>query len=478
MELEKFNSLYLLRNNTFQNIQANMTNTSYKILSFILMKEQFTILKKYNGINSDNIDTIIKDLGGVININISKQELRSLNIDEKLLKGKGLDRILDELNNTQVQFVSYLKGNRIKTHLVSKFEINLKTGNITAVMFPEVFMYLLDYKLKLKSKAEIQESKLLKTGYTKLNLDTVIKFKSYYTQVFFTLFKIAYEQTRAYNSYVRSFKKKYSVDYLRAMLLNETTEVDSKNKEDNKSNEDSEKQGTLKKYKLYTDFRKATIEKAIQELGKLEIFDIKYLEIKNTVNGRKKITEVEFQITIGDKYSTLVEFNEIEPNAKDVEFTEVKSENISPASISLTMYEKAGIKIATSTIEGFIRDFGLAYTKATVNTTINRAKDKTKPKLTAPVRYMQTVLNDLVVKEKRKENTDTSIEQVQRNYTSNNSKRLKQLKANGLDVMGFNNVEPRNYDYDKLENKLLYGNSDDESEDEYLYDLYNPKKEN
>lgn len=455
--------LYLLRNNTFLKQEANLTNTEYKILSLAMAKMQKKLLKDYKTWNKDTI----KAMSPAMECYLHLDELKQLDIRENDLVGKNLSKTLNKLKETDVNFVSYITGGYVFSHLISEFEIK-KNGYIRTMMSKQVFMFLLDYNATFDFRhnfpdyEEVKESdppkeKLITKGYTKMNIGTIDKFKSYYTQVMYAHFKSKLEKEINNNKDVKGFDITYTVDWMRGAFGTISVDADGEEK---------------MKHKNYADFRKYVINKAVKELEGFKYFKIKYTE---HCKG-KRVDSVTFHVEAGEEleYTNIHKFKEeiskgtekSESNIKDVEYTDVKSENISPASISLTMYEKAGIKIATSTIEGFIRDFGLAYTKATVNTTINRAKDKTKPKLTAPVRYMQKVLNNLVVEEriKEKENESTVIEQGQRNYTSNNSKRLKQLKAEGKDVMGFNNVEPREYDYKKLESELTNWYQSDEDD--------------
>ena len=453
--------LYLLRNNTFLKQEANLTNTEYKILSLTMAKVQKKLLEKYKRWDRETV----KAMPPAMECYLHLDELKQLDIRENDLVGKNLSKTLNKLNKTEVNFVSYITGGYVFSHLISEFEVK-KNGYIRAMMSKQVFMFLLDYNATFDFRhnfpdcEEVKASdppkeKLITKGYTKMNIGTIDKFKSYYTQVMYAHFKSKLEKEISNNKDVKGFDITYTVDWMRGAFG--TISIDSKGVE-------------KVKYKRYLDFKKNVINRAIQELENVKYFKIKYTE---KYKG-KKVDSVTFHVEPGEEleYTNIHKFKEeiskgteeSESNIKDVEYTEVKSEDNTPASISLAMYEKVGIKIATSTIEGFIRDFGLAYTKATVNTTINRAKDKTKPKLTAPVRYMQKVLNNLVVEEriKEKENEGTIIEQ--RNYTSNNSKRLKQLKANGLDVMGFNNFEPREYDYKKLESELTSWYQSDEDD--------------
>ncbi|SJT65086.1 Uncharacterised protein [Clostridioides difficile] len=85
------------------------------------------------------------------------------------------------------------------------------------------------------------------------------------------------------------------------------------------------------------------------------------------------------------------------------------------------------IKIAISTINKFKTKYGEELVKKSVDILCNKAKQQ---KITAPVKYLKGILENL-----------------DKNSKDNEIKNIKKLK--------FNNFEPRQYDYDELERKLL-----------------------
>ena len=457
--------LYLLRNNSFLKQEANLSNTEYKVLSLTMAKVQKELLEKYPKWNKETIEKMPPAIECCLDI----EELKQLDIRSNDLVGKNLSKMLNKLNKTEVNFISYITGGYVFSHLISEFEVSKKTGNIRALMSKQVFMFLLDYNASFDFRANFPEyeevkntpkpkTRLIAKGYTKLNITTIDKFKSYYTQIMFAHFKNELEKKVSKCGKIESFDITYTIDSLRKIF---GTNIEYTN-------------GQKKvKYKNYADFKKAVIDRAISELMETKCFIISYKEKYETQRGKNKVVALIFSISPGDELEYVNNSNckrakeNAENNIVDVKYEELRNNNQTrPTSITerlvLKLKEESKIVLAVSTIQNFIDTYGETNVKRAVNSLIVKSEEE---RVRAPKKYLLTVLEDMYDRENNgKENISTDT--IGRgNYISNNSQRLKKMREQGKDIMGFNNIPPVERDYDELERKLLGWDKDDDMVD-------------
>lgn len=411
MEKDILKETYLLKNNTLLNIKGNISNTAYKILLYVLAKKQKELLITYKNIDSDTVDK----LPLFLKIDLNKDELKFLNICDVYTYGKGLSKILNEINDSKVNFISYITGNLVFSHLVSEFRVDMNTGNISASISKEVFMYLLDYKLELKPKNTLKEKPLFKKGYSLLYLSNTLSLKSYYSQIFFELFKVALEQENIVKQ-TDNFKKSFTIEYLRELFTLES------------------------KYSKYKDFKKNIIDRVKNELESKGLFNIMFNEIKTKARGGFKVTALEFIVKKGPKYDYLVNLSHnkpIEPNEIiDVKYYPVDDCNLSFSKRKvLELKAKANIRLSESTINDAVSAYNEDIVSRAIFNLINSSKSK---HIRAPKQYLIVTLEDI----KR----DVDARALNKD-TKNKSKSIA-------------NFTQREYDYKALEEGLLYGEGD------------------
>ncbi|NFG25120.1 replication initiation protein [Clostridium botulinum] len=239
-------------------------------------------------------------------------------------------------------------------------------------------------------------------GYSPINLKMIKQANGYYTQRFYELFRV----WSGLNKEVT-----YTIDKLKEWLM--ITEGMS--------------------YDRYYNFKVKVVEPSVKEINKKLNMRVSYKENK-VGRSVKSLT-----FTVED----------LEPRQYDFNKDKVIKEQISMDEIALDLTESnkaeillnnrdnlsgiteklnaSGIKIAISTINRFKTKYGEELVKKSVDILCNKVKQQ---KITAPVNYLKGILENL-----DKNPKDNEI---------NNSKKLR-----------FNNFEPREYDYDELEKKLL-----------------------
>lgn len=438
--------LYFLRNNTFLKQEADLTNTEYKVLNLIMARMQKVLLDKYPIWDKSTIEK----MDVAMHCYISLDEIKQLDIRRQSVNGEKLKEMLDKLNTKHLKFVSYITGGYVSSHLIAEYEV-IKKGNsvdIKIVMSKQVFMFLLDYKGTFNFRdnfpdvEEVKNSpkptkKLLAKGYSKLEIGVMKKIKSYYSQVMYTHFKAELEKRAIKDRDIKKFNVTYELEWLRNILgLNEAN-----------------------RHKKYGDFRRSVLEVVKKELDKNNFFKISYTENLAVVRGRRRVVSIGFDVVAGKDLEYNIPKIKIDSPSDepcvDVEFEEVR-ETLAK-SLCFKLIENSSIQLAVSTIQNFIDTYGETNVKRAINSLIIKSEEE---RVRAPKKYLLKVLEDMHDRE-----NITSIDNDGRgDYTSNNSKRLKQLKANGLDVMGFNNFEPREYDYKKLESELTSWYQSDEDD--------------
>ncbi len=239
-------------------------------------------------------------------------------------------------------------------------------------------------------------------GYSPINLKMIKQANGYYTQRFYELFRV----WSGLNKEVT-----YTIDKLKEWLM--ITEGMS--------------------YDRYYNFKVKVVEPSVKEINKKLNMRVSYKENK-VGRSVKSLT-----FTVED----------LEPRQYDFNKDKVIKEQISMDEIALDLTESnkaeillnnrdnlsgiteklnaSGIKIAISTINRFKTKYGEELVKKSVDILCNKVKQQ---KITAPVKYLKGILENL-----DKNSKDNEII---------NAKKLK-----------FNNFEPRQYDYDELERKLL-----------------------
>lgn len=434
----EIDQLYLLRNNSFLKQEANLSNTEYKILSLTMAKVQKELLEEYPTWDKKTVER----MPPAIECHLHLEELKQLDIRENDLYGKNLSAMLNKLNKTQVNFVSYITGGYVFSHLISEFEVNKVTGNIRALMSKQVFMFLLDYNASFDFRKnfpdykEVKESpspqkRLIAKGYTKVNLETIDKFKSYYTQIMYAHFKTEFEKINSKDRNIVEFEVTYPVIFLRKILG--VIFIDE--------------QGNEKmKYTRYQDFKKNVIERAIFELKKQNYFEVACTENIKRGRGGGTVNSILFKVKYlgkvedidGNKYRNSKEKEKTK--TIDVEYKEIK-DNLSLAeTLTSKLKNSSKIKLAVRTIQNFIDTYGEMNTKRAVNSLMLKCEDE---RVGAPKQYLLTVLEDM--------------------YARENGHAVQKNNYKDINPKSFNNFEPRVYDYEKLERQLLGWDKPDET---------------
>lgn len=176
------------------------------------------------------------------------------------------------------------------------------------------------------------------------------------------------------------------------------------------------------RYNAYKDFRRKVLDAAMPEIKENFNMEVSYEPIK----AGKTVTSIKFEFI--DNESRYYNFGQAPvDNIEAKEVQEVPFEEIDPIQDQLRNHN---LKIAASTIHRFKEK----YSNDKVNNAITiLCANSKKGKITAPVKYLTGILENL-------QNNSNEVY----NKESDNTKNLK-----------FNNFEPRQYDYDELEKKLL-----------------------
>lgn len=455
--ITNINDLYLLMNRTFASLEGDLTNLEFKIMTLMMIKTQKKLLQTYGECTKD----VIKNIPHVIPCSFSVDELRQFKDRRNNITLKKISECFSCLNDKKINFISAIDGGYVYSHFISEFKISEDNKKITALISREVFLFLLDYNGNFDYKKNFPHDKEIrketknidyrKKGYSKQLFKNTNDIKNYYTQALNYRFRLALDSVCLRAKAILPCEVTYSLDQIRAYC------------------------GCVGKYARYGDLKDRIIKPALKELRERKLFNVEFIPESKNIKGGKKVHSITFKIEAGEvtrkeieesfKYNNVVKkANSYNSNKEDAHL-----DALADSLVNLLAHQSK-IKLAVSTIQGFIDTYGENKVKRAVNITINASKEE---KIMRPMRYIQRVLENIENNEvKRKENEGTIVEQ--RNYTSNNSKRLKQLKANGLDVMGFNNFEGREYDYDSLEESLIswYQSDEDDTSEESSHENY------
>ncbi|MCS6131082.1 replication initiation protein [Clostridium botulinum] len=370
----------LLKSNALVNAEIDNSNIEYKFTNLIFNETQ---LQKGN----DSYFTII---------NIDA--FRDLSDSAYLKTAKGILSVLED--KFQKNTLKWCWGKEhYQVTLITKIKFNHTSGDFTIYIDKDLVNFLLNYRE-------------LRTGYTPLNLRLTNQSKSFFTQRI-------YELLRLWSGEKKEIE--YDLEDLKVKLL----------LQDHKS------------YKKYKEFKRRVLVPALKEINEKLNMNVDYEEIRV---GRC-IAKLKFIV------------EDLEPRSYDFNKDKFLKEQISTDEIALDLnisnninidltesnkdelllnnrkefiditeeLNKYGIKIAISTINRFKTKYGEELVKKSVSILCNKVKQQ---KITAPVKYLKGILENL-----DKNPKDNEI---------NNTKKLK-----------FNNFEPREYDYDELEKKLL-----------------------
>lgn len=235
-------------------------------------------------------------------------------------------------------------------------------------------------------------------GYSPINLKMIRQANGYYTQRFYELFRV----WSGHNKDVT-----YTIDELKEWLMIE--------------------EGMS--YDRYFNFKIKVVEPALKEINQKLNMKVSYKENKS---GRSVIS---LTFIVEDLEPRTYDFNknkiikeQISIDELALELNESSSDELllidkeEPGDNTLKLLKRAKISIADSTINRFRLKYGEALVYNGISIMCNKLK---QGKITAPVKYLTGILENL-------------------------SKELDNPKK-----LRFNNFEPREYDYDELERKLL-----------------------
>ncbi|KFX60162.1 replication initiation protein [Clostridium botulinum] len=335
----------------------------------------------------------------------NNQQLRAvLTIDElsSIVKNKNENSIksltesLEKFIKIPIRFEK--KKSYVITTLINKVIVDKDTLNFNCYLDKDLYEVLMGYK---------------ELGYSPINLKMIKQANGYYTQRFYELFRV----WSGLNKEVT-----YTIDKLKEWLM--ITEGMS--------------------YDRYYNFKIKVVEPSLKEINKKLNMKVSYKENKvgRSVKSLTFIVEDleprQYDFNKDKTFKEQISMDEIaldlNINASDnmdidlpKSKTKVLLNNKNTFSDVTEKLNASKIKIAISTINKFKTKYGEELVKKSVDILCNKVKQQ---KITAPVKYLKGILENL-----DKNSKDNEI---------NNDKKLK-----------FNNFEPRQYDYDELERKLL-----------------------
>ncbi|WP_252248847.1 replication initiation protein [Clostridium sp. ZBS20] len=393
----------LFKSNTLIKSNVNITSVEYKIFNRILYKCQ---------IEKDNN----QQLRAVLTID----ELSSIVKNKNENSIKSLTESLEKFIKIPIRFEK--KKSYVITTLINKVIVDKDTLNFNCYLDKDLYEVLMGYK---------------ELGYSPINLKMIKQANGYYTQRFYELFRV----WSGLNKEVT-----YTIDKLKEWLM--ITEGMS--------------------YDRYYNFKIKVVEPSLKEINKKLNMKVSYKENKvgRSVKSLTFIVEdleprqydfnkdktfkeqismdeiaLDLNINMRDDINTNNNINSTgRLNASNIinvkdnmdidlpkSKTKVLLNNKTKFSDVTEKLNASKIKIAISTINKFKTKYGEELVKKSVDILCNKVKQQ---KITAPVKYLKGILENL-----DKNSKDNEI---------NNDKKLK-----------FNNFEPRQYDYDELERKLL-----------------------
>lgn len=208
----------------------------------ILMKNNVLIKARYNLslVQSNILITILyklqRDQKGQATCIISRKELQNLITNKSQKTLKGIIKILDAFLEEYIYFKQEKENGRNaiwgKYSFISGYEYDDETDSFKIVCAERVHELLLSY---------------MQIGYTPINLKVYLSLKSTYSQRI-------YDLLRLWSNTMKNIT--YEIDELKELLMLEN------------------------KYNEYSDFKKAVLNKSVNELNKTGMFEIKFKENK------------------------------------------------------------------------------------------------------------------------------------------------------------------------------------------------------
>ncbi len=387
----------LFKSNTLIKSNVNITSVEYKIFNRILYKCQ---------IEKDNN----QQLRAVLTID----ELSSIVKNKNENSIKSLTESLEKFIKIPIRFEK--KKSYVITTLINKVIVDKDTLNFNCYLDKDLYEVLMGYK---------------ELGYSPINLKMIKQANGYYTQRFYELFRV----WSGLNKEVT-----YTIDKLKEWLM--ITEGMSYDRYYNfkiKVVEPSLKE-INKKLNMRVSYKENKVGRSVKSLT----FIVEDLEPRQYDFNKDKVIKEQIsmdEIALDLNISTN---NNMNPTGRlntndiinvkdnmDIDLpkskTKVLLNNKNTFSDVTEKLNASKIKIAISTINKFKTKYGEELVKKSVDILCNKAKQQ---KITAPVKYLKGILENL-----------------DKNSKDNEIKNIKKLK--------FNNFEPRQYDYDELERKLL-----------------------
>ncbi|AOR25038.1 replication initiation protein [Clostridium taeniosporum] len=391
----------LFKSNTLIKSNINITSVEYKIFNRILYKCQ---------IQKDN-----------------KQQLRAvLTLDElsSIVKNKN-ENTIKALTESLEKFIKIpIRFEKQKTYvittLINKVTVDKETFNFNCYLDKDLYEVLMAYK---------------ELGYSPINLRMIKQANGYYTQRFYELFRV----WSGLNKEVT-----YTIDNLKQwLMISKGMSYDRYYNFKVKVVEPALKE-INEKLNMSVSFKENKVGRSVKSLT----FIVEDLEPRQYDFSKDKIIkeqismeEVALDLAITDNDSVVLNSNESKndefhllnrtKNKRSKDLLNNKINNKKDELDEIQEFLKnAKVKIAVSTTNRLKKKYGEDLIKSGVSILCNRLKQE---KITAPVKYLTGILENL------KKNPNDSY-----NKESNNTKKLM-----------FNNFEPREYDYDELEKKLL-----------------------
>lgn len=464
---------YFLRNNSFLNFKLNMPETDEHLINYTLAKAQKKLFETFGEIpEGEKIN--IESMPESMKVKIDIEEIQQIVKNRNQNKGAKLKKYCETLGSVQVSFINYATGNFALAPLVALFDFDARKKCVTATILREVYLFLYDYKLDMRGekillegqkKEEIidetltyEEQELLKRklaaeakkkeveeflekihyeaeniedkkeglakGYSKVELIFYDELKSIYARNLLLDFKAAIEKKRIYNKKILEITKTMTIDEIREKFMLE------------------------KKYKKYADLKTYVIDNAVNKINNSGYMEVVYEEETVSVRGGKKVIAIIFKAKMTEKLLNLDKIFSDKHQKLQESVQESKKKTIGEI-LSDKIRSEGKLKVGIKTLNDFISVYGEQIVKRAVIALLTANE---KERIKAPKRWLVKTLEDMQTRE--------------------NGYVMQEKFSNGINAMKFNNFEPRNYDYDKLEKKLLGWDDSDKNNEEYYSDLY------
>lgn len=368
-EQEEHINEVLFKSNTLIKSNINITSVEYKIFNKILYKCQ-----------------IEKDNNNQLRAILTIDELNNIVKNKKENTIRALTESLEKFIKIPIRFEK--KKSYVITTLINKVVVDKETLNFNCYLDKDLYEVLMGYK---------------ELGYSPINLKMIRQANGYYTQRFYELFRV----WSGHNKDVT-----YTIDELKEWLMIQ--------------------EGMS--YDRYFNFKIKVVEPALKEINQKLNMKVSYRENKagRSVKSLTFIVE-DLEPRIYDFNKNKIINNQTLINELALDLSENSSDKVllkdieEPINNILESLRIVKISIAESTINRLKLKYGEKLVCDAASIMCNKAK---KGKITAPVKYMTGILENL--------NNKSSVEE------KDDYKKLR-----------FNNFEPREYDYDELERKLL-----------------------